>query len=166
MNPTMQQNPLLGHFDRDPGRWRPMHYGRQIDVGPTAGDIGRNTINLNNQPYIMTRISAKIVGETATPEDSGLYQDGQYDVIWKDEQSNYQNESIPADLMWGSYGSSEGGNGGGFFMNLPYVLPYAGNKTLSFEIMNRVTRSLSREYFTVAICVHGIADWGTLKTGR
>ena len=97
-----------------------------------------------------------------------LYQDGQYDVIWKDEQSNYQKGSIPADLMWGSYGSAAGGDGGGFFMNLPYVLPYAGNKTLSFELENRVLRALTptAEYFTIAICVAGIADWGTLKTGR
>lgn len=168
MQNAMQQNPLLGHFDRDPGRWRPMYYGVQISVGVDDGQIGRGSISLNNQPYILTRISSKIVGDTADPSTSGLYQDGQYDVVWKDEQSNYQKGSIPADLMWGSYGSADGGNGGGFFMNLPYVLPYAGNKTLSFEIENRVPRTLvpEAEYFTVAICVAGIADWGTLKTGR
>lgn len=165
---NQQPNPLLGLFDRDPGRWRPMYYGTEISVGVAAGSVGRNTISLNNQPYIITRISHKIVGNTADPSTSGLYQDGQYDAIWKDEQSNYQKGVIPADLMWGSYGSAAGGEGGGFYMNLPYVLPYAGNKTLSFEITNRVTRVLvpTADYFAVAICVAGIADWGTLKTGR
>lgn len=171
-NPSLpgaqQQNPLLGLFDRDPGRWRPMFYGVKISVGVAAGDVGRGSIGLNNQPYIMTRITHKIVGDTADPSTSGLYQDGQYDMIWKDEQSNYQKGSIAADLMFGSYGSAAGGDGGGFLMNLPYPLPYAGNKTLSFEVENLVTRTLvpTASYFKVEICVAGITDWGTLQTGR
>lgn len=118
----------------------------------------------------MTRITHKIVGDTADPSTSGLFNDGQYDVVWKDEQSNYQKGEIPADLMWGSYGSSDGGNGGGFVMNMPYPLPYAGNKTLSFDITNAVARVLAGDpvptHFVVAICVSGIADWGTLQTSR
>lgn len=77
--------------------------------------------------------------------------------MFRDEQSSYQNQSIPANLMWGWVQS-------GYVMELPYPLPYAGNKTLYFEVTNRVTRTLvpTADYFQVGIAVHGIADWGTL----
>ena len=50
----------------------------------------------------------------------------------------------------------------GFSYEFPYPIPYAGNKTLTFEIFNRCARTLVPEadYFTVALVVHGIADWG------
>lgn len=163
--PGGRKNPLFGLYDRDPGPWRPMHYGVKISVGVNAGQTGRGSISLNNQPFILSRITHKIVGLTATPSASGLYNDGQYDMEFKDEQSVYQKGDIPADLMFGNYGSADAGNGGGFLMNMPYPLPYPGNKTLSFVITNAVDRTLDpvASDFVVAICASGIMYWGELK---
>lgn len=153
----MLNSPLIGKFDADPGNWRPLYYYVEVSVGVAAGSVALGTISMNNQPYILTRAMAKIVGDTYDPTTTGLAEDGQYDILFKDEQSNYQNQSIPANLMWGWVQS-------GFVMELPYPLPYAGSKTLSFEVTNRVTRTLvpTANYFTVGIVVHGVSYWGKL----
>lgn len=154
-------HPLLGRFDLDPGRWRPYFYGVEIEVGVSDGAIGRGSINLNNQPFILTRLAHQIIGATADPSVSGLYQDGQYSLAWKDDQSVYQKQPVMANCLCGSIES-------GFSYELPYPLPYAGSKTLTFEIQNRVTRVIAgqRESFIVAVYLHGIADWGTLAANR
>lgn len=148
---------LMGRFDEDPGRYRPLYYGVKIAVGIAAGAVGRGSITINNQPYIMTRITTKIVGNTANPSVSGLYQDGQYDIEWKDEQSNYQNGPIPADLLFGSVAS-------GYIIELAFPIAFAGNKTLSFTLTNQVNRAVvpQVETFEIAVALHGVADWGTL----
>lgn len=151
------QHPLLGLFDRDPGQWRPQLYGVEISVPVALNGTGQANLVLNNQPFIMTRITHQVVGDTAHASTSGLFQDGMYSIEWKDEMSNYQNGPIMADLMFGNVAA-------GFSYMLPYPLPYAGNKTLFFRVTNRVLRALTPEadYFTVAICVHGIGNWGTV----
>lgn len=159
--PGTKPHPLLGRFDLDPGRWRPLYYGVEISVGTALGGSGSGSVTINNQPYIMTRVTSKIVGETGDPSTSGLYQDGQYDLAMRDENSNYQNGEIPADLMYGSVES-------GYIMELPYPIPYSGNKTLTFDITNRVARTLVPESttFSVFVAVHGVADWGELQRPR
>lgn len=149
---------LMGEFDKDPGRYRPLYYGVKIDVPISAGGVGRGSITINNQPYIMTRITTKIVGNTAQPTVSGLYQDGQYDIEWKDEQSNYQNGPIPADILFGSVAS-------GYIIELAFPIAFAGNKTLSFILTNQVNRAVvpQEDNFTIAVAIHGVADWGTLS---
>lgn len=151
---------LMGKFDEDPGRYRPLYYGVKISVPVTQGGVGRGSITINNMPYIMTRIMHKIIGRTADSQ-SGLVQDGQYDIQWKDEQSNYQNGPIPGDLMFGSVAT-------GFLVELAFPIAFAGNKTLSFEITNSVPRLLSplEDHFTVGIALHGVSDWGTLGPER
>lgn len=159
--PGQRPHPLLGlmgKFDEDPGRYRPLYYGVEISVPVAQGGIGRGSITINNQPYIMTRITTKIIGRTAQPEASGLYQDGQYDIEFKDEQTNYQNGPIPADLMFGSLAT-------GYIIELVYPIPFAGNKTLTFNITNRVPRVLDpvQDDFPVFVTIHGVADWGELR---
>jgi len=153
------KHPLLGKFDEDPGRWRPYWYGLKIDVPAQLDGRGAGSINLNNQPFIMTRMTHQIQGCTDPDIDNGLYQDGQYDIAWKDEQSNYQNGPLPAECFMGSVRS-------GFSYEFPYPIPYSGNKTLTFEIFNRCARIITGSdpipYFKVAIVIHGIADWGTV----
>lgn len=150
-------SPLIGKFDMDPGAWRPLYYGVEISVPVVADGVARGSITINNQPYILTRIQAKIVGDTGDSDTSGLREDGQYDILFRDEQSSYQNQSIAANLMWGWVAS-------GYVMELPYPLPFAGSKTLSFEVTNRVARTLTptADYYTLQICIHGIAFWGKL----
>jgi hypothetical protein len=128
-----------------------------VSVGLTEGARAVNSINLNNQPYIMTRITHQIVGNTTDPETSGLYQDGMYAIAWKDEQSVYTDAPIMANCFAGSVVA-------GFSYEMPFPLPYAGNKTLTFEVYNRVARTLAPgvDTFEVAIVLHGISFWGEL----
>lgn len=160
-NPNSGQNPLFTRLDVDPGRWRPLFYGVEISVPVAAGGIGRGSITLNAQPYILKRLHGKIVGDTAIPTVSGLYQDGQWDVEFTDEQSNYQSGPIPGDLLFGGINAH-------YFFDLPIPIPFAGNKTLVFRVTNRVTRVLVPEadFFQVSIAAHGISDWGTAAESR
>jgi hypothetical protein len=150
-------NPLFGRFDVNPGRYRPQFYHVEIDVPVNLNGVGRGSITINNQPYALTRITHKLVGNVKDPEASGLFQDGMYDVEWKDEQSSYVDGPIAADLMWGW-------NHSGYVLELPFPIPYAGAKTLSFVVTNRVARTLIPEAdtFPVQICLHGVGDWGEL----
>lgn len=145
---------LMGKFDEDPGRYRPLYYGVEIAVPVAVGGVGRGSISLNNQPFIWTRCAHQIVGDIFR-EDSGLFQDGQYMLAFKDEQSNYQNQPIPAELLFGSVRS-------GFIIELAFPIAFAGNKTITFEITNRANRTLSpvAPTFNVYVAMHGIADWG------
>lgn len=156
--PGARPHPLTGEEDRDPGRWRPLYYPVEISVGINAGNSGLGSIVLNAEPWVMTRIQGKIIGDTAVPSVSGLYQDGQWDLEFRDEMSNYQKGPAPADLMFG-------GPASGYIMELPFPLSFEGNRTITFRVINRVNRVLVPEsqFFTIGIVLHGIADWGTAK---
>lgn len=151
-------SPLFGRYDKDPGRYRPQWYHTEISVGVTAGQRGNGSIVINNEPFAIIRMAAKIVGNTADPETSGLYEDGQYDIEWKDQQRNYVDGPIAANLMWGWTQS-------GYSIDFPFPLPYSGNDTLSFTVVNRVTRTLvpTADYFAVQIVASGITDIGELQ---
>lgn len=149
---------LMGPFDEDPGRYRPLSYGVPITLGVAAGAQQTGSISINNEPFIMTSVTHQIIGPTADPATSGLYQDGQYTIEWRDEQSVYSNGPIPADMMFGSVRS-------GYIKELPYPVPFAGAKTLTFTLVNLVTRTLLvGDTFVVYVAIHGVNDWG--KTRR
>lgn len=155
-----QPNPIFGRFDLDPSRWKPLFYRVEITVGLNAGEVGVGSIPLNAQPYILTRIQHKIIGPTADPATSGLYQDGQYDLEIRDEINNYTNAPVNADLISGNPGF-------GYFMDLPYPIPFAGTNTLTFRLTNRVQRVVPQQTtMTVQIVTHGVADWGTIKPNQ
>lgn len=154
MNPLQTTNPLLGRYDKDPGRWRPYKYGCVIEVPVTMDESGENTIQIMNQPFIMDRVAHAIVGDTHDPDATGLAQDGQYYIEWHEEMSEYQNEPL---LARPAYGTHE------FPLYLSAPVAFAGNKTLTFRVTNAYTRILTpeAEIFKVDIVIHGISDWGT-----
>lgn len=154
--------PLLSRFDVDPGRWRPMFYGVKISVGLNDGDIGRGVIELNNQPFIMTRITHQLVGQYFIEESANqANQDGQYEIEWKDDYNTYQNDAIMAELMFGITRL-------GYTLDLPFPIPYSGNKGLTFTITNRFLRvpTAEVEKIVVGICVAGVADFGEVAGVR
>jgi len=155
-NANYRTHPLLGRFDLDPGRWRPMFYPVEISVPVALGQSGTGSVNLNNQPFIFTKLTHQIVGPTADSQ-SGLVQDGMYDIEFKDQQSNYQKDPVMADQIAGSVIA-------GYQTDLPFPIPFAGNRTVTFRVTNRVLRVLVPEadYYTVALTMHGVADWGEL----
>lgn len=152
-------NPLFGRYDLDPGRYRPQFYGLKIDVPVTEGGLGEGTVNISNEPFCMTRITHRIIGDFNDPAATGLYQDGLYDIEWKDETHAYCNEPINANLMFGWDQT-------GYLMILPYPIGFPGNKTVSFRITNRIARVLVPEanYFRVELCLAGINDLGKLPS--
>ena len=149
-------HPLLGKFDLDPGKWRPLWYPCEIEVPVGLGGVGTNSVNLNNQPFIFCKLTHQVVGDTSSG-NSGLFQDGMYTIEMKDQQSNYQSGPVMANQVAGSVQS-------GYQTDLPFPIPFAGNRTITFRIENRVARTLVPEadYFTVALVLHGVADWGEL----
>jgi len=162
MQPTNQRiarDPLVSRFDADPGPWRPMFYTVTIPVPTAAGGSEDGSVTINNQPFVWTDLGHQIIGNTADPETSGLYQDGQYSIEFKDEQSNYQSLPFPA-------GAALGGEGSGYKIALPMPIGYPGAKTISFRIINHYTRILTPEpaeaVFNVKLVLIGASDWGTL----
>lgn len=163
MQSTVQRvvkNPLVSRFDADPGPWRPMYYPVEIDVPLTAGQSELGSVTINNQPYIWMFLGHQIIGNTADPETSGLYQDGQYDIEMKDDLSNYQLAPICAS-------ASFGGGTFGYMIEFPIPICYPGAKTITFRVINRVTRVLTPEpaddVFTVKLVLGGVQDWGSLE---
>jgi len=157
MNATIQRSSLLSRFDQDAGPWRPMFYPIEILVPITASESESGSITINNQPFIWQTLGHQIIGNTGDPEASGLYQDGQYDLEFKDEQSNYQSAPVAASAAFG-------GGAFGFIIPFPFPIPYQGSKTITFRITNRVTRALTPpdDYFRVKLVMIGVADWGAL----
>jgi hypothetical protein len=154
MNQIKTRNPLLSKFDRDPGRYRPWKYGAIVEVPVEADESGENTIELMNQPFTMDRISHSIIGPTHDPAATGLSDDGQYFIEWREEQSQYQNEPLLAKAAYGTEA---------FPLYLSAPLTFPGNKTLTFRVTNAYTRVLTpiSDVYKVQIVIHGIADWGT-----
>lgn len=159
---------LLGRFDLDPGNWRPLWYPVEVLVPVISGEIGINSIAVNNMPYIWTGVTHKIIGDTADPTTSNLFQDGMYDVKFSDEQTVYQRNWCPADLIFGAAGAGAGGQSGGFVQNMPYPIAFSGNVQITWEVRNRITRTIldDPEFFTVAFVMHGISSWGKARSGR
>jgi len=136
-----------------------MFYPVNIEVPLAAGGSEEGSVTINNQPFIWMYLGHQIIGNTADAETTGLWQDGQYMIEMKDEQSNYQSSMFAAS-------AAIGGPGVGYQINLPLPIPYPGTKTLTFRITNNYLRVLNPEpdnlVFTVQLVVAGVADWGRL----
>lgn len=156
MNQIMTGNPLLGKFDKDPGRWRPYKYGLVLDVPVDSGEQVQGDMKLLNQPFILTQITTNVVGNTHDFLASGLADDGQYYVEWREEQSVYQSGPL---LAATAYGTRD------FPIPLPAPIAFSGNRVLTWTVRSAYTRVLSpdEETYKVQIVVHGIADWGTVR---
>lgn len=160
MNPnTIPRNNLVGRFDADPGPWRPMYYGLKIDVPLEGGESEIGSVTIQNQPFIWMWTGHQIMGNTHDWESTGLCQDGQYDIEFKDELSNYQNVPIAASAAWG-------GGEFGFLIPFPVPIAYPGAKTITFRITNAYTRILTPvpddPVFTLKLVLGGVADWGEM----
>lgn len=161
MPPTKtDRNSLVSRFDADPGPWRPMFYTVEIPVPLAAGGSEIGSVTIQNQPFIWMALTHQIMGNTADPETSGLYQDGQYDIEFKDELSNYQAQPIPA-------AASFGGPAVGYGLDLTVPIGYPGSKTITFRVINRYTRILTPDpdepVFPVKLVLSGVADWGEMR---
>jgi hypothetical protein len=148
------RRPLLGKFDLDPGAWRNYKYEGTVNVPVTANGAAETTIKILNQPFIMEKITHSIIGATWDPFGTGLAQDGQYFIEWKEEQSEYQSGPL---LARSAYGMEP------HWIPLSAPLVFSGNRVLTFRVTNTYTRILTPEVdtFPVQLIVHGISNWGT-----
>ena len=159
-------NPMLAHliskYDMDSGDFRPLFYSVEVVVPIGLQGIGRGSVSINNQPFIWLRTAHSIVGDVSNPAVSNLWNDGQYDVNFRDDEAVYQRDFALASLVFGGYGSAQGGQQGGYPIDMPYPIPFAGNRTVSFEVRNRVLRAPAdaSQTFTVQFVMHGIGSWG------
>lgn len=156
------ENDLVSRFDQDPGRWRPMFYPLTISVPVAVNQVGNGSVSLNNQAFIFKSLRHGVIGQLDYTTDftgTGLKDDGMYLIEFKDENSNYQSVGGLASLMFGMRDD---------WRDLPFPIPYNGNKVLTFRITNLYTRTIvpRADYFQVGLVVCGIADWGTLQTSR
>jgi len=156
MNPDTSY--LVSKFDLDPSRVKPMWYEVTIDVPVIINGIGRGSVTMNNQPFLLTRITHAIVGPTYDWATTGWYQDGQYLVAFKDDNIVYQNNPIMSEAFFGA-------NRTGHYLDFRFPIMYAGRRTVSFEVTNTYLRQFTSEadYFPVQLVLHGICDMGTLK---
>lgn len=153
----MKEFKFFSQFDLDFARYRPMWYGVEIDVQVADNGRGEGSIQINNQPFLLYRITHMIVGASWDWLTTGLEQDGQYTIEFRDENSNYQNIPMNAPLLYGPWDQP---------LDFAIPLAYSGNRSLHFRVINRHTRTLTpdADYFKVAIGLHGVADWGPLQT--
>lgn len=161
MNQRIDRSSLLSRFDQDAGPWRPMYYPLTLNVPLEAGQYAEDSITINNQPYIWMYIGHQILGNTWDWETTGLYQDGQYLLEVKDEQSNYQSLPIAAASAFGQGAT-------GYLAELPFPIAFAGNKTITFRATSTYTRVLNPDpdpsVFRLHLLMCGVADWGVLTS--
>ncbi len=159
MNDLQKAEDLIGLMGRDPERWKPMTYGLQVDVPVLADGRGETSVTTMNQPFILASVATHIIGNTSDYDSTGLVDDGQYLIKWRDQMREYNNIPIHADLLFGP--KTEGS-----YRTLEYPVYYAGNHTISFELYNVYNRVLTpvADFYRVQIVLRGLADWGKLKT--
>lgn len=150
---------LLSKYDRDPGPWRPVLYSVAVDIPVDANQVVEASINLNNEPYVLERMTYSGVGLMDTTSDlsqSGHRDDGQFFFEWKDEQTNYQNIAGIAVTMFGTKDH---------WLPLPQRIAYPGNRTVTFRLQSTYTRVLDpvSDTFKVMITMHGKAYLGELE---
>lgn len=156
---------LMGARDVDPGRWRPTFYKCDIDVPVAAGQIESGSVTTDRPSFWLTRVTHQIVGPTGDPQTTGLFQDGQYSIEWKDELSVYTNGTPDSFVMPDAiFGSVRAGHD----KLLAFPMYFASRNTHTFRIRNEVTRNLNpaAETFRVQIQLHGISDFGKAVTER
>jgi hypothetical protein len=152
------QQRLLSENDLDPERWKPMLYPGVVEVPVSEGGQGRLSITTNNQPFIFTHITHGIVGCVEDPEGTGLYDDGQYYILWRDEMRAFSKDPVLASLMFGPKRQGD-------WQKLPYAIYYAGNHTVSFDVTNAYTRVLTpvSSTFKIQFVLKGLSDWGKVQ---
>lgn len=155
----MDKHKFFSIFDVDFARYKPMWYGLELDVPITDNGIGEGSITTNNQPFLLYRITHQIVGASWDWLTTGLEQDGQYTIEFRDEQSNFQNIALPAPTLYGPWDDPK---------DFAIPLAYSGNRTFKFRVINRHARVLtpSADYFKLAIVMHGVSDWGPLQSNE
>lgn len=144
---------LQNWYDLDPQVWSWFCIPADIDIGIDENSVGLGSVALLNHPQYITRITHQIIGNTGNPEESGLYQDGQYSIEIKDQKTVFTLNAVQANNLLGPMID-------GPFPDLGLPKYYQGVNTLQFRLTNLVNRTLSEEAetFRVQLAVHGVAN--------
>lgn len=107
---------------------------------------------LDNQQFILTRITHQVIDDTAQFWASNEYQDGQYLIRFWDNGVDYTNGDLPAEAFLGTCRGvlqpsffPEPHHRSGQFLEFPIPILYNGSETLHF----RVTLTYNRQPFFI-----------------
>lgn len=130
----------------DPSIYKPKYYIVDITCGTAIGDVGKGSALIDNSPFIMDVVTHSLVGRL--PDD----QDGQYAVLWRDDQTVYSNLPGVANAMFGNV-----------YQGRPIPLPirtfYKGSKTLSVDLVNLLDRTALGLTFKIQMVFVGFEQW-------
>lgn len=124
---------------------KPRFYTAIVEIATGNGSVGRGSVTLDNRPFILQRITHEIL----SVDNEELYQDGNYLVSWRDDLSTYCSTPAPADSMFGSVRV-------GHPLPLPTPINFSGNRTISFDVQNMISRLAYGPTFKIAFVLAGI----------
>lgn len=154
-------NPLTAFFDADPAGWKPYLYTEYVDLAVAEDSQATMVFSTTFAPYIWTHVTHGLRGNVDDPESSGVYNDGQYLVLMRDERTNYIDKPTPANLAFGPHKE-------GPFNELPMPIFFPANHAVNIELTNMWTRVLTpvSDTFRVYFTLRGLQYWGQLKPPR
>ena len=131
----------------DPSKYRPMSYVINAITGALQDNTGSGNVTLNNEPFILTKVTCGIKEE----DDSA--QDGNYYVRLRDQNRYYQDDFARPTLLWGSpFNSSQ-------VIPLTVEIVYQGSTTITLDVINPVNRTYPDDQFTIQMVLIGFERW-------
>jgi len=110
------------------GCWKVRWYCLNPETSASLNGIGRASIQLDDRWFYCDAITHQIVGVDMER------QHGDYQLMIRDDETNYQNVPICANAMLGNCFS-------GVVMPLPQPRLYRGNQSIVIEVLNTVDRT-------------------------
>jgi hypothetical protein len=139
----------------------PMKFPIEVPVPLALGGEGRQSIPINDRPFILQKITHQIIVGTLS-EDPAVtpmfYQDGLYTIDWSLFSQARFFKGVPplADIGFGSVRT-------GIWIPLPAPVTMPGNETIEVIIRNMIARQAD---YHVQVIFHGIQMLGSMTQAR
>lgn len=147
MEPTINAEWADRRKGLDPLIYKPKFYVLDVPTKSIVNGDGAASIQLDETPFVLDNVTHLIVGETPAN------QDGQYSILWRDNQTTYMNSGGMSESLFGSVRS-------GYIIPLPLRVFYPSSKTLSVEIINYIDRTATfPTTFPLQIVFRGFEKW-------
>lgn len=136
----------------NPLKYKPKQYSVLLTCGTDLGQTASATQTLDAIPFVLDKISHQIIGNSldiSTPPE----QDGQYRLLYRDDQTTYMDEPLNAVA---AFGDAKDGR----IEPLPCRVFLDGSRTLTVDMINDLDRrGQGAEFFRVQVVFHGIELW-------
>jgi hypothetical protein len=131
----------------DPEKYKPKYYVINAITGALLDNTGSGNVTLDNQPFVLTKISVGI-----KEENDGQDQDGNYLVRFRDQNRYYQNDFARPGFMLGNATLSR-------LIPLDVEIVYQGSTTITLDVINTVARTYPSDEFTIQAVLIGFERW-------